>query len=192
MSVTQKMFACSGFMFVVILVQFTQAVPVPVPEKVHPAEYGQIVAVRVIQSVGEPEAEVVMEPAAAVVRPVRSASPFFGVFTGGYEKPYKKQHHHHQYHHQQEHHQQEPEPIYHRPQYHKPQHQLQHHGGGSGSQAGSFASAGSFTGGHGGGQSQSSANSQSASFGFGPFQASYSASSAQSGSHSGRRSYDYY
>lgn len=146
-------------------------------------EYGQFVSTGVMQSDGEPPAMFVREsmlgPDAiaavqqqqAVVRPARSASPFFDLF-GGYEKPHRTHHHHH-------HHHEEQEPEYHRPQHHKPQH---HYGGGS---AGSFASAGSFSGGHGGGQSQSAANSHSASFGFGPFQASYSASSAHAGSHSG-------
>lgn len=142
------------------------------------SDYGQFVSTQVVQkSTGEPiSVEEIVDP--AVVRPVRSASPFFGVFSS-YEKPYKTQHHHHH------HHEEEYEPEYHhrphKPQYHhRPQYQS---GGGSGS----FASAGSYAGGHGGGHSQSAANSQAASFGFGPFQASYSASSAHSGSHSGDR-----
>lgn len=134
-------------------------------------------------------AEVVADPVAAgPVRPVRSPSPFFGIITT-YEKPHKTQHHHHHHYHHEEpepehhhhhYHQEEHEPHYHKPQHHKPQHQ---NGGG----AGSFASAGSFAGGSGSGSghSQSIANSQSASFGFGPFQASYSASAAQSGSQFG-------
>lgn len=139
---------------------------------------------QVVESPSEPQISVieVVEPAtgdlpaAAAVRPVRSASSFFDIF-GGYERPHKKQHNHHNYNTHEEH-----EPEYHRPQHHKPQYHHQQQGGG----AGSFASAGSFAGGHGGhgGHSQSAANSQSASFGFGPFQASYSASSAHSGSHS--------
>ncbi|XP_025422215.1 SKI/DACH domain-containing protein 1-like [Sipha flava] len=173
MFVTQKMFVYSSFVLVVVLV-FAQAIPVPVSEEVHP-EYRQFGFSQVVGFPSEPQVSVieVVEPAAAV-RPVRSASPFFGLL-GGYERPHKKQHNHHHYNTHEEY-----EPEYHRPQHHKPQHHQQQQGGG----AGSFASAGSFAGGHGGGHSQSAANSQSASFGFGPFQASYSASSAHSGSHS--------
>lgn len=145
------------------------------------ADYRNFVSAQVVESPSEPQVSVieVVEPAvvepAAAVRPVRSASPFFEIF-GGYERPHKKQHNHHHYSTHEEN-----EPEYHRPQHHKPQYHHQQQGGGG---AGSFASAGSFAGGHGGGHSQSAANSQSASFGFGPFQASYSASSAHSGSHS--------
>lgn len=144
---------------------------------VYVTEYRQFVSAQVVQeSAGRPMPVEAVDSAA--VRPVRSASPFFGVFSS-YERPHKTQHHHHHHHH----HEEEYEPEYHhRPQHHKPQH---HHQSGGG--AGSFASAGSFAGGQGGGggHSQSVANSQSANFGFGPFQASYSASSAHSGSHSG-------
>ncbi|XP_060851827.1 protein disconnected-like [Rhopalosiphum padi] len=207
MSVTQKMFTYSGFMLVAILAVFARAVPVPVSEEVQPAQYNQFVSTQVMaDSANEPMLSVYrtvqVDPVA--VRPVRSASPFLGIF-GGYERPYKSQKQHH--HHHQEEHGYEPE-YHHRPQHHKPQYhhhhqephhhhhqephyhhqEPQHHGGGG---AGSYASAGSFSGGHGGGHSQSGANSQSASFGFGPFQASYSASSAQSGSHSNRGFSDY-
>ncbi|XP_025202332.1 transcription factor MafB [Melanaphis sacchari] len=185
MSATQKMFACSGFMLVVVLAAFTRAVPVPVSVEAQPAEYRQFVSNQVMaESANEPllSAYQTMEVDPAAVRPVRSASPFLGIF-GGYEKPYKSHHHHHH-----EEHEYEPE-YHHRPQHHKPQHHRPQYHGGSG--AGSYASAGSFSGGHGGGQSQSGANSQSASFGFGPFQASYSASSAHSGSHSNGGFSDY-
>ena len=195
MSVTQKMFAYSGFMVVAILAVFARAVPVPVSEEVQPAEYSQFVSTQMMaESANEPVSvyrTVQVEPAA--VRPVRSASPFLGIF-GSYERPYKSQHHHQHYHQEEQEHEYEPE-YHHRPQHHKPQHHYnnhhqepQHHSGGG---AGSYASAGSFSGGHGGGHSQSGANSQSASFGFGPFQASYSASSAHSGSHSNRGFSDY-
>ncbi|XP_022179276.1 polyadenylate-binding protein 1-B-like [Myzus persicae] len=203
MSLTQKMFACSGFMLVVVLAVFARAIPVPVPEDAQQAEYGQFVPAPVMEFVDEPavlsvQQDVQVDP--AVVRPIRSASPFLGILSlSGHEKPYKTQQHHHHYH--QEQHEYEPE-YHHRPQYHKPQHEYepeyhhrpqhhkpQHHYQQRPQQhgAGSYASAGSFAGGQGGGSghSQSGANSQSASFGFGPFQASYSASSAQSGSHSG-------
>ncbi|CAI6367326.1 unnamed protein product [Macrosiphum euphorbiae] len=206
MSLTHKMFAC--FVLIVVLAVFARAIPVPVPEEAQPAEYRQFVSAQVMESLDEPAVlsvhrDVQVDP--AVVRPIRSASPFFGILTG-YEKPYKSQKHHHNYHQEEHeyqpeyHHRPEHEPEYHhrtehhhRPQYHKPQHhqqqrpQQQHGGGG----AGSYASAGSFSGGQGGGHSQSGAHSQSASFGFGPFQASYSASAAQSGSHSGGGYSDY-